>query len=121
MTMEASPTVYVTQEDRYKNISQARQFGNLVTVFDQKYQVYVDSSEAVEIAEERLETFSPSDFILLIGDPILIGVAMAVASSRSPVVNALKWDRETRRYLRVSIDFNKISIMAKLIKKIRRT
>jgi len=49
-----------------------------------------------------LEDFGPDDFLLLNGNPILIGLATAVAADYSGTVNFLQWHGRERCYTPVT-------------------
>lgn len=47
-----------------------------------------------------LRDYSDDDYILAVGDPVAIGLAISVAAdSNRGRVNILKWDRQTRAYI----------------------
>jgi hypothetical protein len=52
---------------------------------------------------KKLADFSEADCLLLIGNPILIGVAVALASDASECghVNMLQWNGRESRYTRI--------------------
>lgn len=52
--------------------------------------------------KSKLRDFSDDDVLLAVGDPINIGIAAAVAArANNGRVAMLKWDRETRSYIRI--------------------
>lgn len=52
----------------------------------------------------KLEDFCDADYLLLIGNPVLIGLAMAVAADRNDGrVKVLQWNGRERRYIPVKI------------------
>lgn len=54
---------------------------------------------------ERLENFSDEDYILPVGDPVLMStVAMVAANMNHGRVKYLKWDRIQRRYIAIQVD-----------------
>lgn len=55
----------------------------------------------------KLDDFTDEDFILPIGDPVLIStVAMVAASKNSGRVKFLKWDKRVRRYFQIQVDLS---------------
>ncbi len=57
---------------------------------------------------QKLRNFSDDDYLLLVGDPVLIGICTAVASEfNRGRVSALRWDRRAREYVKVSFDTRK--------------
>lgn len=54
---------------------------------------------------EKLENFSDDDYILPVGDPVLMStVAMVAGDMNNGRVRFLKWDRLQRRYLTIQVD-----------------
>lgn len=54
-----------------------------------------------------LKNFTADDFLLLVGNPVLIGMATAVAAYYSDgVVNFLQWHGKERRYVAVTADID---------------
>jgi hypothetical protein len=56
-----------------------------------------------------LKDFKPKDYLLLTGDPAIIGVACSIVSDMTNgKYNLLKWDKQERRYYPIEIDlYNK--------------
>lgn len=55
--------------------------------------------------KRKLKDFSDDDFLLAVGDTGLIAIASMVASKiNHGRVNLLKWDRETRSYLKLAYE-----------------
>lgn len=53
----------------------------------------------------KLKNFNDADSILAVGDPVVIGIVVAVAAQvNDGRVAVLKWDRETRSYIRVAFN-----------------
>lgn len=79
------------------NLRPAKAFGLLVHLTEPGSEI-ADGAAAVEQMLEELYDFSAADFLLPIGDPVLIGVAVAIAAwaSGGPVT-LLKWNRQGGR------------------------
>ncbi len=97
--------VFVIQEDPHKNLVPAKQYGGIVVLLPFG-QVSFDASSAVEIMIKKLEDFDfDKDFLLLVGDPVLISIASAIVSrATGGIYNVLKWDRQEATYNVVEID-----------------
>lgn len=51
---------------------------------------------------EKLKDFDDQDFLLLIGNPVLIGLAVAIAASyNNGDVNMLQWSGREQRYISI--------------------
>lgn len=58
----------------------------------------------VEQLRRKLNDFTQADFILPMGDPVLMVTAAAILGARFNYFNMLKWDRHARRYFVYAID-----------------
>lgn len=55
--------------------------------------------EVVQQLRDGLEGFSNDDYLLLVGNPILIGWAMAIAADYNGNVAALQWSGKEGKYI----------------------
>jgi hypothetical protein len=111
-------TVYViqdvpgTKEGRPKiNIIGASQFGTLKVLLPENAQIILSAGPLIFKLRQLLQNYTPNDYLLLTGDPAIIGVACSIASDiTNGKYNLLKWDKQERRYYPVEIDlFKKIN------------
>lgn len=96
-------TVYVVQEVPGRNLSAALDYGNMELLLPPN-QILLDHAAAIDQLYARLNHFDKEeDWLLLIGDPVAIGLACAVVTDITDgTLRMLKWDRETHRYLPVT-------------------
>ena len=100
-----TPIVYVVQEQPGKNILSAQQFGQINVLLPASAQSGFSAGALASQLYVKLAKYRAEDFLLLIGDPVLIGVACAIASHWSNgKVQMLKWDRQEHQYFPVSFD-----------------
>jgi hypothetical protein len=99
-----SCTVYVTQVDYDKDLSDARRFGRLQAVFARPRRPY-DTEKMIIKAQHILSAWQPGDHLLMLGDPTLCAVCMAVLAEDNDVINVLSWDRNTFQYQSQRWDF----------------
>ena len=98
-------TVYVIQEMPYRDILSAEEYGELVSIIEPGYQLYISPEPIVEKVRSALKNFNDDDYLLLIGDPSIIGIACAIACDiNMGKLKVLKWDRRRERYY--PIEFN---------------
>jgi hypothetical protein len=98
-------TVWVVQESLKHDLSPAAEYGQL-KVLCPPGDVTVDAQPIVDRIREKLADFSDKDYLLLTGDPIMLGTAMAIAdAANNGVVNVLKWSRKNGCYFPVRIQF----------------
>lgn len=100
-------TVFITNEIRRRDVSEAFEFGSLQVVIPADLQVtgHEEKKERiVMMIEDALEEFNDNDYLLLSGDPVCIGICFTVAAlNNKGRVKALKWDRIEERYFPVNI------------------
>jgi hypothetical protein len=100
----SKPTVYVvqeiagTREGRPKfNIMGAAEYGKLKFLLDERSQMIFSPGP--------VKDFKPTDYLLLTGDPAIIGVVCSLVSdTTNGRYNLLKWDRQEKRYYPIEID-----------------
>lgn len=103
-------SVYVVQErkkfnantEEYEpvvNLMPAAKFGDLDVLFDGNHHELL-TGPTVRVLKNKLRNFSDEDYILPIGNPVLIGIVTAMAAkSNVGKVKVLNWDREGRCYI----------------------
>lgn len=96
--------VYVTQEQPGKNITPAMKYGEIVVMLPPGLEVAHSAGQVAELLKVKLSKFNDEDYLLLIGDPVTIGIAVAVAGFwNNARVKMLKWDRQERLYLPIEV------------------
>ena len=57
------------------------------------------------LLKNLIKDFKPTDYLLLTGDPAIIGVVCSLVSdTTNGRYNLLKWDRQEKRYYPIEID-----------------
>ena len=98
-------TVYITQEVRGRDITDAVAFGDLQILVPAKEQVSFSTQPTVRRIARGLRNFNDNDYLLLSGDPLCIGIACAEAARLNMgKFKALKWDRLEERYYPLEVD-----------------
>jgi hypothetical protein len=94
-----------TKYGGYRDISDAERFGTPVVMFERPEQIQVNSARFIYTVEKTMEKFTKNDFLLLMGDPVLIGIVCAVASKiTNNNFKVLKWSREEAIYIPITIE-----------------
>ena len=95
-----------TKEGRPKiNIMGAQKFGKIKVLLREDSQMIFSPGPIIFELRRLLKTYRPSDYLLLTGDPAIIGVACSVVSDITHgKYNLLKWDRQERMYYPISIN-----------------
>ena len=105
-------TVYViqeipgTKEGRPKiNIMGAQKFGKIKVLLREDSQMIFSPGPIIFELRRLLKNYTSEDYLLLTGDPAIIGVACSVVSDITHgKYNLLKWDRQERMYYPISIN-----------------
>jgi len=106
------PIVYVLQElpgtstGRPKfNIMGALKYGKLKVLLKENTQIVLSPGPIVFELRRLLKDYSSNDYLLLSGDPSVIGIAVAVVSDiNNGRFNLLKWDRQEKVYYPIEIN-----------------
>ena len=103
--------IFVTSADRHINPArEVAEWGTeLITLLpDSQVGTHLlPTSEATTRAAQVLEDFdAEKDFLLLIGDPVKIGICAAIVAARSPRFTMLRYDRMWSRYYPIEVDLN---------------
>ena len=117
MSMEESrkvkaPIVYVIQEiagtkdGKPKiNILGAAEYGTFKFLLPELSQMIFSPGPLNFKLRKGLKDYTTEDFLLLTGDPAIIGVACSiVADMTSGKFNLLKWDKQERKYYPIHIN-----------------
>tara|TARA_R100001530_G_scaffold2531_2_gene4122 strand:+ start:1102 stop:1497 length:396 start_codon:yes stop_codon:yes gene_type:complete len=107
-----TPTVHVIQEipgtkdGKPKiNIIGASQYGKLNFLLPELSQIIFSPGPLIFKLREKLKNFSQKDYLLLTGDPAIIGVACSIVSDiTNGKYNLLKWDKQERKYYPIEIN-----------------
>ena len=90
------------------NILGASDFGYLVIClpnFGPDSQIIFSSSPFVFKMQKNLRDFREQDYVLLTGDPAVIGISCAIVSDNTNgKFNLLKWDRREAKYYPINFD-----------------
>ena len=117
MSMEESrkvklPIVYViqeiagTKEGKPKiNILGAAEYGTFKFLLPELSQMIFSPGPLIFKLRKGLKDYNTEDFLLLTGDPAIIGVACSiVADMTNGKFNLLKWDKQERKYYPIHIN-----------------
>ena len=117
MSMEESrkvklPIVYViqeiagTKEGRPKiNILGAAEYGTFKFLLPELSQMIFSPGPLIFKLRKGLKDYTTEDYLLLTGDPAIIGVACSiVANMTNGKFNLLKWDKQERKYYPIHIN-----------------
>ena len=105
-------TVYVIQEIAGSkagapkiNIMGASQYGQFKFLLPEFSQMIFSPGPLIYKLRQGLKNFRKKDYLLLTGDPAIIGVACSIVSDiTNGKYNLLKWDKQERKYYPIEIN-----------------
>jgi len=111
---ETPPVVYVIQEiagtrdGRPKiNIMGAAQYGVFKFLLPELSQIIFSPGPLIFKLRKGLQNYRQKDFLLLTGDPAIIGVACSIVSDiTNGKYQLLKWDKQERKYYPIQINLH---------------
>jgi len=111
---QTPPKVYViqeiagTKEGRPKiNILGAAQFGTFKFLLPELSQIIFSPGPLIFKLRKGLKNYRQKDFLLLTGDPAIIGVACSIVSDMTNgKYKLLKWDKQERKYYAIEINLH---------------
>jgi hypothetical protein len=97
--------IFITQNSKGKNFTSLLKFSDDIRFMVQEDCPTVgDNSWHVEKIGKELKHFNPEcDMLVLVGDPINIGIALHTAMKKGGDVTVLKWDRQNSLYAKIKI------------------
>ena len=95
-----------TKEGRPKiNILGASEYGTFKFLLPELSQIIFSPGPLIFKLRKCLKDFTTEDYLLLTGDPAIIGVACSIVSDMTNgKYNLLKWDKQERKYYSIAID-----------------
>ena len=105
-------TVYVIQEVAGTqsgapkiNIMGAAKYGKFEFLLPEFSQIIFSPGPLIFKLRKALKNFTTEDYLLLTGDPAIIGVACSIVSDMTNGrYNLLKWDKQERQYYPIEIN-----------------
>ena len=106
------PIVYIiqeipgTKEGRPKiNILGAAEYGTFKFLLPELSQIIFSPGPLIFKLRKELEKYRTKDYLLLTGDPAIIGVACSIVSDMTNgKYNLLIWDKQERKYYSIEIN-----------------
>ena len=96
--VEKDMTVYIVQELRGRNFSDATSFGDCEILLSADVQTY-STLPVIRKLTNRLANFCDDDYLLLAGDPAAIALSACIAArNNNHRIKMLKWDRLDEKY-----------------------
>ena len=111
-SMKEEKIVYVIQEipgtqsgNPKINIIGAAKYGEFEFLLPEFSQIIFSPGPLIFKLRKALKDFTTEDYLLLTGDPAIIGVACSIVSDMTNgKYNLLKWDKQERQYYPIEIN-----------------
>ena len=105
-------TVYVIQEipgtrdgKPRINIMGAADYGSLIFLLPELSQIIFSPGPLIFKLRKALKNYTSEDYLLLTGDPAIIGVACSIVSDiTNGKYKLLKWDKQEKKYYPITIN-----------------
>ena len=97
-----------TQEGNPKiNIMGASKYGKFKFLLPEFSQIIFSPGPLIYKLRQGLKDYTSSDYLLLTGDPAIIGVACSIVSDiTNGKYKLLKWDKQERKYYPIEINLH---------------
>jgi len=79
------------------SIESAKEFGEIVVMLPPEAS-RLDTDNIVQLLKAAMADYDKDDYILALGDPLVLAIAASIADRASSPLRLLRWDRQTRRY-----------------------
>ncbi len=100
-------TVYITQEMRGRDITDATSFGDVEILVPAGEQASYSTQPIIRQINRKLSKFSDDDYLILAGDPVVIALCACLAArANRGKFKMLKWDRQDGKYFPLTADLN---------------
>ena len=87
------------------NIMGASRYGELITLLPENSQIIMSPGPLIFKLRKLLKDFTKKDYLLLTGDPAIIGVACSIVSEiTNGKFSFLKWDRQEKMYYPIKVN-----------------
>lgn len=90
----------------FMDFRNAAEYGNLEVLIEPGLTVF-SPGPMVKMIKERLKDIKPEDYLICVGDPAVIGIAVSIASIfNQGRVNLLKYNRKSKTYIKVEVNLD---------------
>ena len=87
------------------NIMGAQKYGEFKFLLPEFSQMIFSPGPLIYTLRQKLKNYKPRDYLLLTGDPAIIGVACSLVSDiTNGRYKLLKWDKQERKYYPIEIN-----------------
>lgn len=88
---------------KFPSITKAEKFGEIVYLLSPTASPF-GAQKLVEEMKKKLDSYGNTDYLLLVGNPVLIGMASAIAADHNlGLLNLLQWSGRDKDYIPVQV------------------
>jgi hypothetical protein len=84
------------------NIDHAKTFGELNVMLPPEAG-RLETSSIVAALKRMMKDYGPDDYVVALGDPMIIAIASVIAERAAGRLRLLRWDRNTREYVAIEV------------------
>ena len=114
LTQDTKPKVYLIQEipgtsklEPKYNVLGAQKYGEIITMLPEFSQLILSPGPLIIKLRTLLKNYTSQDFLLISGDPAIIGVVCSiVCEMTNGKYKLLKWDRQEKTYYPIEINIH---------------
>ena len=89
------------------NIIGASEYGTFKFLLPEFSQIIFSPGPLIFKLRQSLKDYKPEDYLLLTGDPAIIGVACSIVSDMTNgKYNLIKWDKQEKKYYPIEINLH---------------
>ncbi len=91
------------------SINAAKEFGELKVMLPPEAS-RLDTLDMVRLLSDAMADYGPEDYILALGNPVIIAITAVIADRASSPLRILQWDKVSRKYELMSVQLDEESV-----------
>ena len=84
------------------NVDHAKKFGDINIMLPPEAS-RLETPSIVAALKRMMADFGPDDYVVALGDPMIIAIASVLAERAAGALRLLRWDRNTREYIAIEV------------------
>lgn len=107
--------VWIVYNDGIRDFSRAEKFGTLRTLVSGQYHngFVKDTSNMINLIREMMRDYEPGDYLLMVGEPALCGLAITIAREMSDESSVwiLRWNNHMVEYVPLELKLSPLQFV----------